>query len=141
MYWECVFDDFTFTRDQDGLDGRNAALNYGYTVLRGFVLQAVCAAGLNPGLGIHHRNRTNPFALIDDLVEPFRPAVDAQVMSWGEGPDMTSREVRQSLVGVLSAPIGSSGATVRTAITALATAFSYAIEYSSREFVVPCWSR
>lgn len=140
MYWECVFDDFGFLRDQAGLDPRNAALNYGYTVLRGFMLQAICSTGLMPGLGIHHSNRTNPFALVDDLMEPLRPAVDAIVVTLGNEFEMAKREVRQSLVGVLSAPIGSTGATVRTAITSLATSFAYAIEYSGRDFIVPVWS-
>jgi CRISPR-associated protein Cas1 len=41
----------------------------------------VVAAGLHPTIGIQHSNRGNAFALADDLVEPFRPLVDALVES------------------------------------------------------------
>lgn len=55
----------------------NGFLNYGYTVLRAATARAVCAAGLHPSLGIHHGSRVNTFALVDDLMEPFRPLVDS----------------------------------------------------------------
>ena len=49
-------------------------------VVRASVARSVVAAGLAPALGIHHRNRYNPFCLADDLMEPFRPWVDAKVL-------------------------------------------------------------
>ncbi len=76
-YWQALFGE-EFRRDRD-LDGANALLNYGYTVLRSLVARAVMGAGLNPALGIHHTNRLNPMRLVDDLIEPFRPMVDALV--------------------------------------------------------------
>jgi CRISPR-associated protein Cas1 len=54
-------------------------LNYGYTVLRAATARAIVAAGLHPGLGLQHRNVFNSAALADDLMEPFRPIVDACV--------------------------------------------------------------
>ena len=36
----------------------------------------ICAAGLHPSIGIHHKHRQNAFCLADDLIEPFRPLVD-----------------------------------------------------------------
>ena len=45
--------------------------------MRATVARAVVAAGLHPTIGIQHANRGNAFALADDLVEPFRPLVDA----------------------------------------------------------------
>ena len=41
--------------------------------------RSICAAGLQPALGLHHHARGNPFCLADDLIEPFRPVVDAAV--------------------------------------------------------------
>ena len=38
------------------------------------------AAGLHPGFGLMHSNRSNPMVLIDDLMEPFRPTVDREVL-------------------------------------------------------------
>jgi CRISPR-associated protein Cas1 len=72
-----------FRRDRDS-PGANALLNYGYAVMRATVARAVVAAGLHPTIGINHANRGNAFALADDLVEPFRPLVDARVVAMVE---------------------------------------------------------
>lgn len=76
-YWPVLFGP-DFRRDRDA-DGINAALNYGYAVVRSAVARAVVGAGLIPSLGVFHRNRGNPFCLADDLLEPFRPYVDWRV--------------------------------------------------------------
>lgn len=36
-------------------------------------------AGLHPTLGLHHGNAFNACALADDIMEPFRPIIDATV--------------------------------------------------------------
>lgn len=77
-YWRPLFQDETFRRDQDA-GGINALLNYGYGVLRAIVGRAVCATGLHPSLGIQHKNQYNPYCLVDDLMEPYRPIVDISV--------------------------------------------------------------
>jgi CRISPR-associated protein Cas1 len=74
-YWPALMGG-VFRRDRYGNDV-NIYLNYGYTVLRAATARAACGAGLHPALGIHHGNDGNPFALVDDLMEPFRPFVDA----------------------------------------------------------------
>lgn len=63
-----------FTRDSD--IEINAALNYGYAVIRAFIAKTLAAYGLEPSIGIHHKNQLNAFNLADDLIEPFRPIVD-----------------------------------------------------------------
>jgi CRISPR-associated protein Cas1 len=70
--------DFVFRRDPDGT-GLNSYLNYGYAVLRAAIARAIVGAGLLPSVGLHHRNRSNPFCLADDLIEPLRPLVDDRV--------------------------------------------------------------
>ena len=82
-YWPRLFDDPDFRRRVDA-DDHNRHLNYGYAILRALVTRAVCAAGLHPSLGLHHRNRYDSFCLADDLMEPFRPIVDAAVVEWVE---------------------------------------------------------
>jgi len=77
QYWPALFGP-GFRRDRE-TGNENLFLNYGYSVLRAATARAVCGAGLTPALGIHHRNRKNPFALVDDLMEPFRPLVDKVV--------------------------------------------------------------
>lgn len=69
-----------FRRDRDN-PGANALLNYGYAIMRSTVARAVVAAGLHSTIGINHANRGNAFALADDLIEPFRPLVDALVIA------------------------------------------------------------
>ena len=77
IYWRALMGN-AFRRDRYA-SGANAALNYGYTVLRAATARAICGAGLHPSLGIHHRSAVNAFALVDDLMEPFRPLVDSLV--------------------------------------------------------------
>ncbi|MDA8172915.1 MAG: type II CRISPR-associated endonuclease Cas1 [Nitrospiraceae bacterium] len=81
-YWGALFGK-EFTRDRDA-PGPNIFLNYGYTVLRAAAARAICAAGLHPSLGLHHHNRYNGFCLADDLMEPYRPAVDDIVLALGQ---------------------------------------------------------
>ena len=78
-YWPALMG-AEFRRDRDAA-GANALLNYGYAVMRATIARAVIAAGLHPTIGIHHANRGNAMALADDLIEPFRPLVDALVLS------------------------------------------------------------
>lgn len=78
-YWPALMGK-SFRRDRDA-GGVNGLLNYGYAVMRATVARAVIAAGLHPTIGIQHANRGNAFALADDLVEPFRPLVDALAAS------------------------------------------------------------
>ena len=82
LYWGLLFGN-TFRRDHDG-DGINGLLNYGYTVLRATVARQLMAAGLHPGIPLHHANEGNPMRLVDDMMEPFRPLVDASVRRLAE---------------------------------------------------------
>lgn len=77
LYWPRFFG-AGFRRDRS-LEGVNALLNYGYTVLRATVARHVIASGLHPGIPLHHANEENPMRLVDDLMEPFRPVVDLWV--------------------------------------------------------------
>lgn len=63
-----------FTREDDSFP--NACMNYGYSILRSQVARYVTSQGLIPSLGIFHKNEYNPFNLVDDLMEPFRPLLD-----------------------------------------------------------------
>ena len=76
-YWSTLFGS-GFKRDREA-EGANALLNYGYTVLRSATARFVVAAGLHPTVSLHHSNQLNPMRLVDDLIEPFRPFVDAAV--------------------------------------------------------------
>ncbi|MFM8534137.1 MAG: type II CRISPR-associated endonuclease Cas1 [Acidimicrobiia bacterium] len=74
-YWPLLFgEEFRRDRDEPGINGM---LNYGYAVLRAATARAVCGAGLHPAIGLNHKSED--MALIDDLMEPFRPMIDLLV--------------------------------------------------------------
>lgn len=105
-----------FRRDRHG-DFPNSLLNYGYMVVRAAVSRALCGAGLIPALGIHHSNRYNAFALADDLMEPYRPWVDAAVLALaGDGCDYLDLEAKRRLLEVLTAPAVVGGGTTPLAL-------------------------
>ena len=78
IYWRELFRDF---KRSDSEDPRNALLNWGYAVLLATLGRALVALGCDPSLGFGHSSRTNAWALASDLMEPFRPTVDAAVAS------------------------------------------------------------
>lgn len=78
VYWQNWLWQQEFRRDRDAT-GINSILNYGYAIIRAALARSVVAAGLQPSLGLMHRNRSNAFCLVDDLIEPYRPMVDFQV--------------------------------------------------------------
>ncbi len=57
----------------------NAALDYGYAVLRGAIARGLVAHGFLPSIGIFHHSEQNAFNLADDVIEPFRPIVDLHI--------------------------------------------------------------
>ena len=104
-YWSQLFLGKRFKRDYDGGDPTNAALNYGYGVLRAIVARAVVASGLCPAFGIFHRNKYDAFALADDLIEPFRPVVDVCVARLSDEKRLTgelSTETKATLIRQLT---------------------------------------
>lgn len=58
----------------------NVALNYGYGFLYHAIEWQCIASGLEPGIGIIHRNRRSRPSLVCDLVEQFRCCVELYVM-------------------------------------------------------------
>jgi len=103
-YWGALLPGSSFRRNPE-IDDLNRHFNYGYAVLRAIVARAVCAAGLHPGLGLHHHNRYDAFPLADDLMEPYRPIVDAIVIEIAErwAPDAPlDRERKAFLLSRLS---------------------------------------
>jgi CRISP-associated protein Cas1 len=99
-YWPLLLGP-DFHRDRNG-HGINGMLNYGYAVLRAGVARAVMAAGLHPGFGLMHSNRSNPMVLVDDLMEPFRPVVDREVVRLaGRGVAAVDGEAKAALARVM----------------------------------------
>lgn len=102
VYWSRLFGN-GFNRERFG-DWPNPMLNYGYAIIRAATARALAASGLLNTLGIHHRNKYNSFCLADDIMEPFRPWVDAEVYrlhSTNESQELT-KQCKTHLLNVLT---------------------------------------
>ena len=105
-YWSVLFGDKAYRRS-DKNAAPNPLLDYGYAVLRATVARAICATGLHPSIGIHHRNKYNPYCLADDLMEPFRPCVDwvvAKMLTKGPCVPVESTGVRTEIIAAVCGP-------------------------------------
>ena len=92
---------YEFVRFYD--DAINAALNYGYTVIRSAVAKTLTAYGYNCVLGLHHINEANPFNLADDIMEPLRPIVDMWVSDNHEDlVDTLTKQQRNELAALVN---------------------------------------
>jgi len=67
---------FTSRIKKDPQDVFNASINYLYGMLRNKVETAVLCIGLDPALGIMHRDGYKMPSLVFDIMEPFRPIMD-----------------------------------------------------------------
>lgn len=105
LYWQALIGQ-DFRRDPKHDVGLNAALNFSYAVLRSILARSVVLSGLHPGIPLFHSNRVNPFALVDDLMEPFRPLADRFVLTANVGVESRlSSEIRHHLAGLMGATI------------------------------------
>ncbi len=143
IYWLKLFGD-DFKRDPDAFD-HNRLLNYGYGVLRALTCRAICAAGLHPGLGLHHHHRANPFCLADDLIEPFRPIVDAIVFNlWQEQLGMAelTPAIKQRLLQILKIRLvlADEERGIFDVLTRLSLSLASVIEGRRKSLALPDWS-
>ena len=121
------------------LIGANACLDYGYSVLRGHLMRAVLAAGLAPALGVFHRGRGNAFALADDLIEPFRPAIDEVALQLPPTASPSDRPVKQLLVAAASQRFDGDGHGIPAVAEALAQALGRYVESDIDRLNVVSW--
>jgi len=138
-YWSTLFGGRGFSREPGGGSGLNALLDYGYAILRGVTIRAICVAGLSPTLSCHHRNRGNAFALADDLVEPFRPCVDHTVINLGSTATLQDRAVKEALVGVMKTPMAPGGESILATVNDFARGYARYVEGDERALKVPIW--
>ena len=76
IYFDQLLDDATRRKPI----WHNAALNYGYAMVRSHIARHITARGLVASQGIFHHNELNSFNLADDLIEPYRAAVDLYIL-------------------------------------------------------------
>lgn len=137
-YWEIISTEDDFRR-LPGLaaTGWNGALDYAYTVLRGHGMRAICSAGLVGTLGVFHHGRGNQFALVDDLIEPFRPAIDYAVFSIVSNAQELDKETKRQLVAAVEEPFNSAGQSIPTVFTAFAQQYGRYVEGDVEKLVPP----
>jgi CRISPR-associated protein Cas1 len=124
-YWPLLMGE-DFRRDRAS-GGQNGLLNYGYTVLRSLIARSVVAAGLHPSIGIHHANRGNPFALADDLIEPFRPLVDALTLQLAaRGCVEVTPEAKRAFASLIAFDLAGEMGTTTVSVAAVKLAQSVA---------------
>lgn len=130
-----------FLRDRDDA-GVNAALNYGYAVLRAMVARAIVGSGLHPALGIFHHGPMNPYNLADDLMEPLRPLVDELVFQ--TPPELLeafplSSQVRADLlqITVCTVKIAGKPSAIQPALTRYVASCREAICGEGKKLVIP----
>ncbi len=100
VYFNALFG-MDFSREKDS--SINAALNYGYGLLLSAQAREITSYGYCTQLGIFHSNRFNRLNLACDLMEPFRPFVDARVRDlW---PNTFGHDEKKEMISVLNRQI------------------------------------
>lgn len=140
-YWDNLFSDRLFVRYRFG-EFPNNLLNYGYAVLRAVIARSLIGSGLLPSIGIHHRNKYNPYCLADDIMEPFRPYVDAlvlEIVSESEEIEELTPVIKKRLLEIPAIDIEIEGKSSPLMVGAQRTTASLAacFEGSSRKILYP----
>ncbi len=141
-YWEQLFMSHkNFTRDRDG-DMPNPMLNYGYAILLAIVARALVVSGMLPSVGIHHRNKYNPWCLASDIMEPYRPYVDKLVIQVAaEFPDCEelTPDIKRKLlqIPVIDILIDGSKSPLMIGVQRTTASLSACFDGSSRRILYP----
>jgi len=107
-YWDNIFSEIEAFRRYRFGNPPNNLLNFGYAILRAIVARSLVASGMMTAVGIHHRNKYNPYCLADDIMEPFRPYVDKVVLEIVQkAPEIEelTPELKRKLMAVASVDI------------------------------------
>lgn len=135
-YWQYLFGEEGFRRVPGAGEGRNSQLDYAYAVLRGFVIKSICSAGLSPVFGVGHHNRSNYFCLADDLIEPYRPAIDCRVAQLDIQGSSLGKDEKTALVQAVHSQFNG-GLTIPSSIDEFAQQFGLYCESKERVLTTP----
>ena len=122
----------------------NAALNYGYAMVRSHIARHIAARGLVASQGIFHRSELNSFNLADDLIEPYRAAVDEYILSHvapfhvGEDDANLTSKDRREIIDVLNynISINDKKYSIKHAIERNVESFIQCIDQDSSDYLV-----
>lgn len=136
-----------FARRQERF--HNAALDYGYAVIRAAIARSLVAYGFLTAFGLHHRNEQNAFNLADDLIEPFRPLLDAHLLANfpHEESETLLPQHKAVLVGLLHEdialvdPDGQCGrSTLLAAVESVVVSLTQRLEDDGAQLTLPLYS-
>ena len=122
----------------------NAALNYGYAMVRSHIARLIAARGLVASQGIFHRSELNSFNLADDLIEPYRAAVDEYILSHvapfhvGEDDANLTSKDRREIIDVLNynISINDKKYSIKHAVERNVESFIQCIDQDSSDYLV-----
>lgn len=141
-YWERLFGEKSgFNRSREG-DAPNNLLNYGYAILLAVMARALTASGLLPAVGIHHRNKYNPWCLASDIMEPYRPFVDRlvyEIVNEDEEADYLTTPIKKRLlqIPVIDITIDGKSSPLMVGIQRTTASLSACFEGSGRKILYP----
>lgn len=141
-YWKEAFPQIdNFVRGREELPPNNL-LNYGYAILRAVVARSLVSSGLLPTLGIHHHNRYNAYCLADDIMEPYRPFVDAIVFGIvdnGEDFEELSQTIKTQLLQIptIDVMINGKRSPLMVAVSQTTSSLAQCIEGKLRKIKYP----
>ncbi len=142
IYFDQLLDDATRRKPI----WHNAALNYGYAMVRSHIARHIASRGLVASQGIFHHNELNSFNLADDLIEPYRAAVDLYVLEKvaplhvGDRDASLTKHDRQLIIDILNycVIIDDKKFTVKHAIERTVESFIECIEVKeARKLLLP----
>ena len=142
IYFDQLLDDATRRKPI----WHNAALNYGYAMVRSHIARHIAARGLVASQGIFHHNELNSFNLADDLIEPYRAAVDLYILEKvaplhvGDRDTSLTKHDRQLIIDILNYCVIINGKkfTVKHAIERTVESFIECIEVKeARKLLLP----
>lgn len=142
LHFRSLFGD-NFVRREDSLI--NAALNYGYSIIRGNIARSTTSYGFEPCLGINHSSNLNQFNLVDDFIECYRPLVDLFVFmnfTADHTEDMEeelSPDMKKRLFGLLNYDVSINGGlyTVASSINILISSYLSSLTKKENAIQVP----
>jgi len=119
----------------------NAALNYGYSIIRGAIARSIVSYGYMPAIGLHHKSELNNYNLVDDFIEPFRSVVDLWVKNNINEEVEFDKNIRAGLVNLLNVDVIIQGKmqSVNNAINIMIASFTSAIndDYNYKKLELP----
>jgi len=125
-YFRKIFGDDFFRSNNDGI---NIALNYGYSIINAEIIRTLVKCGLNPMIGVHHKNMENYYNLASDFIEPYRAFVDLFVYKNQFQIFLPlSIEIRSEIIKLLNLPVLINGSKYSLSNSISIMIYSY-IEY------------